>query len=175
MRSVLIANRGEIAVRVARTCREMGLRSVAVYTGRRRVAPPRGLRRRGARDVVSRCRRDAGRRRRAGADAVHPGYGFLSENAEFAAAVISAGLVWVGPPVSAIALMGDKGQAKKAAEAAGVPVVPAGADGGFPVIVKAVAGGGGKGMRVVRSEDELEGAVAACQREALASSAMTAC
>jgi acetyl-CoA/propionyl-CoA carboxylase biotin carboxyl carrier protein len=170
MRSVLIANRGEIAVRVARTCREMGLRSVAVF-----APPDAGAAHVDACDVAvpvgSYLDADAllAAARAAGADAVHPGYGFLSENADFAAAVLSAGLVWIGPPVSAISLMGDKGQAKKAAEAAGVPVVPGGTEGGYPVMVKAVAGGGGKGMRVVRSEAELDGAVAACQREALAS------
>ena len=103
-----------------------------------------------------------------GARSVHPGYGFLSENAAFARAVVEAGLAWIGPPPEAIELMGDKGAAKEAAAAAGVPVVPAGDDGGFPVVVKAVAGGGGKGMRVVRAADELEDATAAAQREALA-------
>ncbi len=169
MRSILIANRGEIAVRVARTCREMGLRSVAVYTSVDAASLHRDVCD-VAVPVASYLDADAllAAARLAGADAVHPGYGFLSENAEFASAVISAGLVWVGPPVSAISLMGDKGQAKQAAEAAGVPVVPDGADGGFPVMVKAVAGGGGKGMRVVRSADELPAAREAAAREARA-------
>src|SRR5262249_33094535 len=104
----------------------------------------------------------------AGARSVHPGYGFLAENAAFARAVTDAGLVWIGPPPGAIELMGDKGAAKAAASAAGVPVVPAGDDGGYPVIVKAPAGGGGKGMRVVHSADELDAATAAARREAQA-------
>jgi acetyl-CoA/propionyl-CoA carboxylase biotin carboxyl carrier protein len=167
-RSVLIANRGEIAVRVARTCREMGLRSIAVFAPPDTASPHRD-----ACDiavpVTSYLDPEAilAAAVAAGADAVHPGYGFLSENADFAEAVVEAGLVWVGPPPAAIRLMGDKGEAKKAAEAAGVPVVPAGTDGGFPVMVKAVAGGGGKGMRVVRSEAELADAQAAAAREAL--------
>ena len=99
---------------------------------------------------------------------MHPGYGFLAENPAFARAVIDDGLTWIGPPPGAIELMGDKGAAKAAAQAAGVPVVPAGGDGGYPVIVKALAGGGGKGMRVVRSAGELADATAAAQREAQA-------
>ena len=106
--------------------------------------------------------------RAAGARSVHPGYGFLSENAAFAQAVIDAGLTWIGPPPSAIELMGDKQRAKEAAAAAGVPVVPAGTADEFPVVVKAVAGGGGKGMRVVRSAEELAAATAAARREARA-------
>ncbi len=169
MHSVLIANRGEIAVRIARTCRERGLRTVAVYTEADVSAPHRD-----ACDLAvpisSYLNADELLRAAqvAGADAVHPGYGFLSENAAFAEAVASAGLIWVGPPSSAIRLMGDKGEAKKAAEAAGVPVVPAGTEGGFPVMVKAVAGGGGKGMRVVRSAEELPAARDAAAREAKA-------
>ncbi len=166
---VLIANRGEIAIRVARTVHALGLTSVGVVT-----EADVGAAHADASDMVvsidsyldaSEVLRAA---RLSGARSVHPGYGFLSENAAFARAVVAAGLVWIGPPPAAIELMGDKGAAKDAAAAAGVPVVPAGDDGGFPVVVKAVAGGGGKGMRVVRAAEELEDATAAAQREALA-------
>jgi len=167
--TVLIANRGEIAVRVARTVHALGLRSVAVVTD-----ADRGALHADVADVAVRIGSyleiedvlEAARRTRA--TAVHPGYGFLSENAAFARAVQEAGLVWVGPPPAAIELMGDKGRAKHAAEEAGVPVVPAGEEGGFPVMVKAVAGGGGKGMRVVRTADELDEAMASARREAKA-------
>ncbi len=164
---VLIANRGEIAVRVARTVHALGLGSVAVHTAVDAAAAHVD-----AADVAvevpSYLDIDAlvAAAKATGATAVHPGYGFLSENAAFARAVRDAGLTWVGPPPEAIELMGDKARAKEAAAAAGVPVVP-GADGGFPVVVKAVAGGGGKGMRVVRSADELEAATQSAQREAL--------
>jgi acetyl-CoA/propionyl-CoA carboxylase biotin carboxyl carrier protein len=166
---VLIANRGEIAIRVARTVHALGLASVGVVT-----EADAGAAHADASDMVvsigsyldaSEVLRAA---RLSGARSVHPGYGFLSENAAFARAVVEAGLVWIGPPPEAIELMGDKGVAKDAAVAAGVPVVPAGVDGGFPVVVKAVAGGGGKGMRVVRAAEELEDATAAAKREALA-------
>ena len=166
---VLIANRGEIAVRVARTARRLGLATVGVVTAADAGAlhadevdisvPIAGYLDHGE---VLRAARAAGAR------SVHPGYGFLSENAAFAQAVIDAGLFWIGPPPEAIELMGDKGRAKAAAAAAGVPVVPSGDDGDFPVVVKAVAGGGGKGMRVVRSAHELEPAKAAAAREAQA-------
>jgi acetyl-CoA/propionyl-CoA carboxylase biotin carboxyl carrier protein len=168
---VLIANRGEIAVRVARTAHALGLATVGVVTEADAQA---GAAHADATDMVVSIASylDGAELLRAaqvsGARSVHPGYGFLSENAAFARAVADAGLTWIGPPASAIELMGDKGAAKDAAVAAGVPVVPAGDDGGFPVIVKAVAGGGGKGMRVVRSAAELEEATAAAQREAKA-------
>ncbi len=170
---VLIANRGEIAIRVARTVHALGLTSVGVVTAED-SDPAHPAAHADASDMVvsidsyldaSEVLRAA---RVSGARSVHPGYGFLSENAAFARAVVEAGLVWIGPPPEAIELMGDKGAAKDAAAAAGVPVVPAGEDGGFPVVVKAVAGGGGKGMRVVRAADELEDATAAAKREALA-------
>ncbi len=170
---VLIANRGEIAIRVARTVHALGLTSVGVVTAED-SDPAHPAAHADASDMVvsidsyldaSEVLRAA---RVSGARSVHPGYGFLSENAAFARAVVEAGLVWIGPPPEAIELMGDKGAAKDAAVAAGVPVVPAGEDGGFPVVVKAVAGGGGKGMRVVRAADELEDATAAAKREALA-------
>jgi acetyl-CoA/propionyl-CoA carboxylase biotin carboxyl carrier protein len=166
---VLIANRGEIAIRVARTVHALGLATVGVVT-----EADVGAAHADASDMVVSIDSylDAAEVLRAarlsGARSVHPGYGFLSENAAFARAVVEAGLAWIGPPPEAIELMGDKGAAKDAAAAAGVPVVPAGDDGGFPVVVKAVAGGGGKGMRVVRAADELEAATAAAQREALA-------
>jgi acetyl-CoA/propionyl-CoA carboxylase, biotin carboxylase, biotin carboxyl carrier protein len=173
---VLIANRGEIAIRVARTVHALGLASVGVVT-EEDSDPAHPAAHADASDMVvsidsyldaSEVLRAA---RLSGARSVHPGYGFLSENAAFARAVAEAGLVWIGPPPEAIELMGDKGAAKDAAAAAGVPVVPAGEDGGvggFPLIVKAVAGGGGKGMRVVRAADELEDATAAAKREARA-------
>jgi acetyl-CoA/propionyl-CoA carboxylase biotin carboxyl carrier protein len=166
---VLIANRGEIAVRVARTAHDLGLACVGVVT-----EVDAGARHADAVDVVVPIASylDAGELVRAarasGARSVHPGYGFLSESAAFARAVADAGLVWIGPPPDAIELMGDKGRAKAAAAGAGVPVVPAGDDGGYPVMVKAVAGGGGKGMRVVRAPEELEDAIAAAKREARA-------
>ncbi len=164
--NVLIANRGEIAVRVARTVHALGMQSVAVVT----VADTGALHA-DACDVAVRigsylsAEELLGAAHRTGATAIHPGYGFLSENAAFARAVLDAGLTWVGPPPEAIELMGDKGRAKEAAAAAGVPVVPSGTGGGFPVVVKAVAGGGGKGMRVVRAPSELEEATAAARRE----------
>ncbi len=166
---VLIANRGEIAVRVARTARNLGLETVGVVT----EADAGALHADQVDSAVpvssyldpAELIRAA---RVAGARSVHPGYGFLSENPAFARAVIDAGLTWIGPPPEAIELMGDKAAAKAAAAAAGVPVVPAAQDGGFPVIVKAVAGGGGKGMRVVRGPEELAEAQAAAQREAQA-------
>jgi acetyl-CoA/propionyl-CoA carboxylase biotin carboxyl carrier protein len=166
---VLVANRGEIAVRVARTAHALGLRTVGVVT-----EADAGAVHADATDTVVSIGSylDAAELLRAarvaGARSVHPGYGFLSENAAFARAVVDAGLTWIGPPPAAIELMGDKGAAKEAAVAAGVPVVPAGDGAGYPVVVKAVAGGGGKGMRVVRSAAELEAATAAAQREALA-------
>ena len=166
---VLVANRGEIACRVARTVHELGLRSVGVFVdadaGALHVDVVDEAVRIDSYLSVEELLRAAAA---TGARSVHPGYGFLSENAAFARAVVEAGLVWIGPPPDAIELMGDKGRAKDAAAAAGVPVVPAGDDGGFPVVVKAVAGGGGKGMRVVRAAGELEEATAAAKREALA-------
>jgi acetyl-CoA carboxylase biotin carboxylase subunit len=191
LRKVLIANRGEIAVRIARTCRTMGLGTVAVYSEVDRGA----LHVRVADEAV--CIGPAAversylhaesiirAARTTGADAIHPGYGFLSENAAFADAVREAGLVFVGPPAEAIAALGDKLVSRSHAVAAGVPVVPgtelavsesdAGlveiarhASGlGYPVLVKAAAGGGGRGMRVVRDASELREAIAAAGREA---------
>jgi acetyl-CoA/propionyl-CoA carboxylase biotin carboxyl carrier protein len=177
---VLIANRGEIAVRIAATARRLGLATVAVFTPVDADAPHVD-----ACDVAVEVGSylDAGAvvaaARRAGARSVHPGYGFLSENAAFARAVQEAGLVWVGPPAEAIELMGDKARAKALAREAGVPVVP-GVEGedvsleqvrafagehGYPIVIKAVAGGGGKGMRAVRAAAELEASLDAARRE----------
>jgi acetyl-CoA/propionyl-CoA carboxylase biotin carboxyl carrier protein len=166
---VLIANRAEIAVRIARTVRSLGLASVGVFSDADNDAPHVD-----STDVAVRIGSYLNAQEiidaalRTGARAVHPGYGFLSENAGFAEAVIESGLTWIGPPPAAIELMGDKRNAKEFAERAGVPVVPAGDSGQFPVVVKAVAGGGGKGMRVVRAAGELAEATAAAEREALA-------
>jgi 3-methylcrotonyl-CoA carboxylase alpha subunit len=188
-RKLLIANRGEIAVRIARACAELGIVSVAIYSDADRdalhvqscneayligPAPASESYLRG--DVIVEVAR------KAGCDALHPGYGFLSENAQFARAVIDAGITWVGPSPEAIALMGSKIEAKKIAQRAGVPVVPGyfgeeqGLDRlqeearrvGFPVLIKASAGGGGKGMRVVESLDEMREQLEAAQREAAA-------
>ncbi|MDQ3067724.1 MAG: ATP-grasp domain-containing protein, partial [Actinomycetota bacterium] len=166
---LLVANRGEIAVRIFRTCRELGIATVA-------VAPPDdagGLHARSADEKIeisSYLDQDEHIRaaRQVGADAIHPGYGFLSENADFAEAVGAAGLTWVGPPPEALRQGGDKLAAKRIAIEAGVPVVPTGEPDelGYPLLVKAAAGGGGRGMRVVRAEDELEEALAAASREA---------
>jgi acetyl-CoA/propionyl-CoA carboxylase biotin carboxyl carrier protein len=168
VKRVLVANRGEIALRIFRACREEGLATVAV------VAPDdRGsLHARSADAVVQIASYlDAGEHvraaREAGADAVHPGYGFLAESAELAEAVLAAGLEWIGPPPAALRAGGDKLAAKETARAAGVPVLPTG-DVGFPLVVKAAAGGGGRGMRVVRAAAELDEAVDAARREAAA-------
>ncbi|MGX9792624.1 acetyl/propionyl/methylcrotonyl-CoA carboxylase subunit alpha [Mycobacterium sp. MMS18-G62] len=187
--TVLVANRGEIAVRVIRTLRAMGIRSVAVFSdadaGARHVVEADvavGIGPAPARQSYLNIEAVVAAARRTGAQAVHPGYGFLSENAEFAAALLDAGIVFIGPPVAAIQTMGDKIAAKAAVSAFGVPVVPgvsrpgltdadliAGADDvGYPVLVKPSAGGGGKGMRVVHQPSELAGALASARREAAA-------
>jgi acetyl/propionyl-CoA carboxylase alpha subunit len=167
VRSVLVANRGEIAVRVFRAARARGLETVAV------VAPDDlgSLHARTADRVVEIASYlDAGEHlhaaRESGADAVHPGYGFLAENADFAAAVGAAGLRWIGPPPEALRAGGDKVAAKRIAREAGVPVVPEVET--PPLIVKAAAGGGGRGMRIVRDASELEESIAAARREAKA-------
>ena len=175
-RSLLIANRGEIALRVMRTARRMGLRTIAVYSEADRVA-------RHAREAdAAACIGPAAPREsylkieavlaaanRTGAEAIHPGYGFLAESADFAQAVLDADLVWVGPPPAAIRAMGDKGEAKRLMRAAGVPVLATYEEGGeveFPLMVKAAAGGGGRGMRLVRSRAELAPALAQARSEA---------
>jgi acetyl-CoA/propionyl-CoA carboxylase biotin carboxyl carrier protein len=183
--TVLVANRGEIALRVIRTLRAMGLRSVAVYTDPDREAAhvaaadlAVGL---GPATAYLDVDRIVDAAVASGASAVHPGYGFLSENARFARACETAGVVFIGPPADAIELMGDKINAKRAVAAAGVPIVPgfgeAGltddqlAEGaeeiGLPVLFKPAAGGGGKGMRLVTDPADLAGSIAAARREAL--------
>ena len=172
---VLVANRGEIARRVFATCRRLGIGTVAVYT-----EPDAGSPHVAEADARVRLQRTNGyldakqlidAARAAGADAIHPGYGFLSENAEFAAAVQDAGLTWIGPPTGAVAAMGSKIEAKKMMAAAGVPVLDeldpdtVSAD-QLPVLIKASAGGGGRGMRVVREVAALPTEVAAARREA---------
>jgi acetyl/propionyl-CoA carboxylase alpha subunit len=171
MRRLLVANRGEIALRIFRACRAEGIATVAV------AAPDdRGsLHARSADAVVeiesyldpSEHVRAA---RESGADAVHPGYGFLAESTELAEAVLAAGLAWIGPPPAALRAGGDKLAAKQTALAAGVPVLPSGSpeELGYPLLVKAAAGGGGRGMRIVRAANELDDAVAAARREASA-------
>ncbi len=169
IRKLLVANRGEIAVRIFRTCRELGIGTVAV------AAPDDGgaLHARSADETVSiasylRSEEHLRAATASGADAIHPGYGFLAENADFAEAVGAAGLLWVGPPPEALRLGGDKLAAKRIAAEAGVPVVLTGepAELGFPLLVKAAAGGGGRGMRIVREPAELDDALAAAAREA---------
>jgi 3-methylcrotonyl-CoA carboxylase alpha subunit/acetyl-CoA/propionyl-CoA carboxylase biotin carboxyl carrier protein len=166
--TLLIANRGEIALRIMRTARRMGIRTVAIYTDADRTAPhvraaDRALAVPSYLDIaaVVAAARDVG------ADAVHPGYGFLSERAPFARAVQEAGLILVGPPASVMDARGRKDAAREIAVTAGVPVVPRGEDAGYPVLVKAAAGGGGKGMRIVRTAADHDEAVAAARREAL--------
>ncbi|WP_200263220.1 acetyl-CoA carboxylase biotin carboxylase subunit [Streptomyces sp. HSG2] len=187
--TVLVANRGEIAVRVIRTLRSMGVRSVAVFSDADadarhvreadtavRVGPPAAV------DSYLSIERLLEAAARTGAQAVHPGYGFLAENAGFARACAEAGLVFVGPPADAIALMGDKIRAKESVRAAGVPVVPGSSGSGLsdaelvaaareigtPVLLKPSAGGGGKGMRLVRDPSSVQDEIAAARREARA-------
>jgi acetyl/propionyl-CoA carboxylase alpha subunit len=171
IRKLLVANRGEIAARIFRTCGRLGIRTVAVAASDERGAFH--VRRADEAYPITSYTYDLGRdvlhaARTAGADAVHPGYGFLAENAAFAKAVVDEGLTWIGPPPDVLRAAGDKLEAKRVAAEAGVPVVPTGEpdDVGYPLLVKAAAGGGGRGMRIVRKPDELEEAVAAARREA---------
>jgi acetyl-CoA carboxylase biotin carboxylase subunit len=192
VKKILIANRGEIAVRIIRACREMGLSPVAVYSECDRAAlhvryadEAYAIGPSAPRDSYLRIEGLLDAARRAGADALHPGYGFLAENEHFAAAARDAGLTFIGPTPAAIALMGSKTAARAAARRAGVPVVPGtehplaanAADAdiarladtiGYPLLVKAVAGGGGKGMRTVTDPAELAGAVRGARSEAAA-------
>jgi acetyl-CoA carboxylase, biotin carboxylase subunit len=193
IRRVLVANRGEIAVRVMRTCRERGLETVAVYSDVDRLAPhvqladaavhigpaPAAQSYLVIEKIINACKET-------GADAVHPGYGFLSENEDFAEACIAAGITFIGPSADAMRKMGSKTEARKCVTAAGAPVVPGdnGPDGngfptaelglaaakkiGFPVLIKAAAGGGGKGMRLVANEHDFTGAFDGAMREATA-------
>jgi acetyl-CoA carboxylase, biotin carboxylase subunit len=185
---LLIVNRGEIAVRVLRACHELGIKTVAVYSDADRIAPHVRFADEAyyigpppARESYLRVDKLLDVARRSGAQAVHPGYGFLSERAEFAQACVDAGLVFVGPPAQAIKVMGDKQEARETVRAAGVPIVPGTEPGlrdedmlaaaqemGFPILVKAAAGGGGKGMRPVYKAEELPDAIAGARREALA-------
>ena len=168
IRSVLVANRGEIALRVFRTCRELGIQTIAIFTDLDADAPhvqaaDEAVRVESYLDIES----VVAAARASGADAIHPGYGFLSERAEFARAVVAADIIFVGPSADVMDKMGRKDAAREIAVAAGVPVVPRGEDAGFPVLVKAAAGGGGKGMRIVRSKEDYDEAVASAKREAL--------
>ena len=172
---VLVANRGEIARRVFATCRRLGLGTVAVYTepdaGSPHVAEADVRVRLDGRNGYLDAAQLIAAARASGADAIHPGYGFLSENADFAAAVLAAGLTWIGPPVAAVQAMGSKIEAKKMMAAAGVPVLDeldpetVSAD-RLPVLIKASAGGGGRGMRVVRELADLAKETEAARREA---------
>jgi acetyl-CoA carboxylase, biotin carboxylase subunit len=186
VKRVLVANRGEIALRIINGCREEDLETVAVYSDADRNAPHVA-----AADVAVhiggntpaesylRIEGILAAAKDSGADAVHPGYGFLAERAEFALAVAKAGLTWIGPPAAAIAAMGDKTSARRRMRDVGVPVVPGSVEAmkspaemaklahtiGYPVVLKATAGGGGRGMRVARAESELEAAFTAAQSE----------
>jgi acetyl/propionyl-CoA carboxylase alpha subunit len=186
-KKILIANRGEIAVRVMRTCRDLGIRAVAVYSEADRealhvrfadeayfIGPP------APRESYLNVARLVEVIRASGADAVHPGYGFLSENADFARAVAAAGAKFIGPSPEAIHAMGSKTGARQLMMAAGVPVVPGGSEAvadvdaaraeamrvGYPVLLKARSGGGGRGMRIVKGDAELASALASGTREA---------
>ncbi|MEV4515013.1 biotin carboxylase N-terminal domain-containing protein [Dactylosporangium sp. NPDC049525] len=177
IRRLLVANRGEIARRVFATCRAMGVETVAVYSDSDADAPhvaeaDYAVHLPGNAPTATYLRGDLliAAARKCGADAVHPGYGFLSENADFARAVIDAGLTWVGPSPKAIAMMGSKLEAKALLADVGVPMLPTAVEpeqvDTFPVLVKASAGGGGRGMRIVRDRESLAEAVAAARREA---------
>ena len=187
---ILIANRGEIACRVIRTAQRLGIRTVAVYSEADAralhveradeaypIGPPP------ARESYLSIERILDAARRSGAEAIHPGYGFLSENPDFAQACAAAGVTFIGPPAAAIRAMGSKSAAKALMEKSSVPLVPGYHGGaqdlktfaaaakrlGYPVLLKASAGGGGKGMRVVERDADLEGAVASAAREAASS------
>lgn len=187
IQKVLIANRGEIALRVIRACREMGLATVAVYSDADRAAlhvfhADEAYRLGPAAATESYLRGDLilDVARRSGADAIHPGYGFLSENADFAEACAAAGVIFIGPPASAMRMLGSKTRARQAADAAQMPRVPGSVTGlasveeamqvaaeiGYPVMLKAAAGGGGKGMRAVGSAEDLASAYRAASSEA---------
>jgi acetyl-CoA carboxylase biotin carboxylase subunit len=187
-RKVLIANRGEIAVRIMRACEERGLRTIAVYSDAdrralhvRRADEAYYIGPAPATESYLRIDRILDAARRSKAEAIHPGYGFLAENAGFAQACADAGVIFVGPPAAAIAAMGDKIAARRCMKQAGVPMVPGTDEGisaeqagpaaeqlGYPVMVKATAGGGGKGMRLVQRPEEMPAAFAAAQNEARA-------
>lgn len=187
-KKILIANRGEIAVRIIRACRELGIRTVAVYS----TADKSSLHAQIADEAVCIGPADSSKSylnveaimaacEITGADAVHPGFGFLSENSRFAQICEKCGITFIGPSPSSIDMLGDKATAKKTMENAGIPVIP-GSKGaiesvesakelaskiGYPVLIKAAAGGGGRGIRIVNSEDELEAQITAAKQEAL--------
>ncbi|KPF54682.1 methylcrotonoyl-CoA carboxylase [Novosphingobium sp. AAP1] len=190
IQSILVANRGEIACRIIRTARRLGLRTVAVYSEADAQAmhvaqadQAVAIGPAAARESYLVGERIIAAALETGAQAIHPGYGFLSENAAFAQAVLDAGLVWIGPPPAAISAMGLKDAAKALMQQAGVPTTPGylgenqdaeflaaeAAKVGYPVLIKAVAGGGGKGMRLVEQPQDFADALASCQREAAAS------
>ena len=189
MKRVLIANRGEIAVRVIRACRDHGIESVAVYSDEDRTAihasmadAAYSLKGVTAAQTYLNIDKLIAAAKESGADAVHPGYGFLSENADFAEAVINAGLIWIGPPPAAIRALGDKVSARKIASAAGAPLVAGTKDPvathdeviafakehGLPVAIKAAHGGGGRGLKVARTLEEIPELYASAVREAIA-------
>jgi acetyl-CoA carboxylase biotin carboxylase subunit len=190
VKKILIANRGEIAVRVARTCREMGIQTVAIFSDADRAAlhvrfcdeavrvgPP------ASRESYLAIENVIAAAARTSADAIHPGYGFLSENSKFARACAAAGITFIGPPPEAMDAMGEKTRARRKAIEAGIPVVPGSKEPipqggeqaakefalqiGYPIMLKAAAGGGGKGMRLVENPKEFDSALATAQREAL--------
>src|SRR5919197_655178 len=186
-RRLLVANRGEIAVRVIRACREIGVSPIAVYSDPDEHAPhvrmadaAYAIGPAPASESYLRIDRLVDVARAAGAEAVHPGYGFLSENPDFAQACLDAGLAWVGPPPQAMRDLGLKTEARKRMQAAGVPVVPGTLEPlawpadvrkvadelGFPLALKAVAGGGGKGLRIVHRAEDLEPAFRQATSEA---------
>jgi acetyl-CoA carboxylase, biotin carboxylase subunit len=188
LNKVLIANRGEIALRILRACHELGIRTVVLFSDVDRESlhvryadeayPLGGA---AARDSYLRADKILAIAARAGADAIHPGYGFLAERSDFAQAVLDAGLIWIGPPPAALGLMGDKSSARGRMRAVGVPVIPGTDDPlddggllaaaeqlGAPLLIKAAAGGGGKGMRVVNALHEMPHALAGARREARA-------
>ncbi|HMO54956.1 MAG TPA: biotin carboxylase N-terminal domain-containing protein, partial [Tepidiformaceae bacterium] len=185
---VLVANRGEIALRIVRGLRDLGIHSVAVFSEVDRLSQhvryadeAHYIGPADARESYLHMERIIDAARRCGADAVHPGYGFLAENADFAEACESAGLTFIGPSPESIRLLGDKIQARKIAMEAGVPVLPGSGEVtsveeamvfansiGYPVMVKAAAGGGGRGIRLIQSEEEFAGAAARAMQEAQA-------
>jgi len=187
--TLLIANRGEIAVRIARTCRELGVATVAVYSdadasARHVAAADEAVHLPGVAPAETYLNVGAilAAAASTGAEALHPGYGFLSENADAAEAVTGAGLAWIGPPVDAVRAVGDKIRARAIARDAGVSVVPGtlepvrnieevhafGEANGYPIAIKAAGGGGGRGFRVAASPDDVEAALAGASREAVA-------